>query len=96
MLTQPAGSRRDHLPLPPHAEGETSQITFTKSGAPKCNKCGHYLRGDEHPGRDGLFHSTVWCTCDCYERFDRDGKPRPDGDPVKKLYEIERSLGLRP
>jgi hypothetical protein len=53
------------------------QIVLSKTGRPICLRCGHYLSSELHPDpKTGLFTTTIWCICDCYERFDRNGRLR--------------------
>jgi hypothetical protein len=42
----------------------------SKTGKPICPKCGHFVNDRTfHPDpKTGLFRSTIWCICDCYEK----------------------------
>jgi hypothetical protein len=77
-------------------DGE-GQIILSKTGKAICRKCGHYLRRawwfGYHPDENGLFKSTVWCTCDCYKKFDSHGRPKKLTPLEKFRLELYRKWG---
>jgi len=72
-----------------HPLDEVGLIVLSKTGRPMCRRCGHFLSDKSHPDENGLFRFTIWCECDCYLLYNRDGTPKkltPADEIRLKIY----------